>query len=290
MTDEFMRGAPERLGICLQRPPDGAGIEPFFENFLVGLEEGLDHLGTRVFVLMVDSTEEELEVYPRWAADGLVDTVVLVDLASDDPRVPLLARLGMTVVVLGHPVPATDFTFVEVDNAAAMRMAVEFLVGLGHRRLGRVSGPVRLTHVEERTAAFEESVAAAGAVGWSVEGDYGTESARAMTAHLLALPTPPTAIVYDNDVMAVAGEQYALECGIQVPGELSVLAWDDSAGCRVAEPPLSAISRDAHELGSMIAQALGEGRQGTSHVVRTADAQIIVRGSTAPPLSAAGAR
>ncbi len=114
-------------------------------------------------------------------------------------------------------------------------------------------------------------------------GFSGEEGARA-TRSLLLSSKRPTAIVYDNDIMAVAGLSVAAEMGLSDPGDVSLLAWDDSQLCRLTHPTLSAMSHDVHGFGAEAARTLfgvimGEGPG--SHPVPTPT--LTPRGSTAPP-------
>ena len=77
-----------------------------------------------------------------------------------------------------------------------------------------------------------------------------------MTRRLLAHRERPTAVVYDNDLMAVAGLGVAAEMGISVPEELSIVAWDDSVLCRLVRPSLTAVSRDVEGSGAQVARML----------------------------------
>lgn len=272
-----------QFGVMIQPPAGGRSNGPFYDSFLAGLEETLDLHGASVFVQMAGSRAEEIETYPRWARERLVDAAVLVDPVQDDPRLGVCAGLGIPVVVLGEGVRGAQASIVEVDNASAMHTAVEFLFSLGHRAFGRVSGPADLLHTRSRTAAFDAAVRAGGGTGSSVEGDYGAQSGARCTRELLDLAPRPTAIIFDNDVMAVAGLEVATECQVDVPGRLSLLAWDDSALCRLAEPPLSVVSRDAHEFGVAVAGALLRIRSvHVSSVVHTAKARVFARGTTGP--------
>jgi DNA-binding LacI/PurR family transcriptional regulator len=275
--------APTQFGLVLQRRPGERSNEPFYDSFLAGLEETLDLHGGCVFVQMAGSRQEEDEIYPRWAAEHLVDAVVLVDPVLGDPRVAACAALGLPAVVLGEGVRGTSASIVEVDNGFAMRTAVDFLVSLGHQVIGRVSGPAALLHTQARTQAFDAAVREAGVTGWSVEGDYRARSGADRTRELLDRDPTPSALIYDNDIMAVAALAVAAERNIPVPERLSILAWDDSVRCRLAEPALSVVSRDVHELGRTVAEALL--RTQTSEqasVVHTPKARVVARGTTAP--------
>lgn len=277
------RSAP-RFALAIQRSDAPHGTNPFYEALTAGMEEALDEHGATVVLRLFDSPTAELEAYTSWAEGGDVDGAVIVDLVDGDPRLDRCRALGLPFVVLGGAAP-TDASLVEVDNSAAMTMAVEFLVELGHREIARVSGPARLTHTLERTEAFEVALHEAGVTGRSLEADYSMESGARATRELLSgAGTRPTAIVYDNDLMALAGLDVARELDLTVPEQLSLLAWDDSPPCRLAEPPLSVVSRDVHELGALLARVLLDIHGGQfRRVSHAASAQIIPRGSTSAP-------
>lgn len=111
--------------------------------------------------------------------------------------------------------------------------------------------------------------------------DYSDAEGAAVTRRVLEAPTPPTALIYDNDVMAVAGVAAAAELGFSVPADVSVVAWEDSALCRMVKPWLSALSRDSVEFGRTAATeltALLDG--GPARTVRVPVPRLIERDST----------
>ncbi|MBG6059447.1 DNA-binding LacI/PurR family transcriptional regulator [Cryobacterium sp. MP_M3] len=274
------------IGLVLRRPPRLLGIDPFYAEFIAGMERVLAADDGSVLLQVVPSLTKETETYRRWAASGQVAGVVLADLVDDDGRADFLRTLGIPALVLGEKTPPPGVAAVQVDNYAAMTDAVTRLTDLGHRRIGRVSGPRPLLHTRARTEAFEVATADLGAEGVVVEGDYTEESGGRATRTLLGLAEPPTAIIYDNDLMAVAGLGVAAELGIDVPGSLSLLAWDDSALCQLATPPLSVMSRDVRALGEMAAGALlGLIRNDVPAILPAPSPRFITRGSTgtAPP-------
>ncbi|GAA3804674.1 LacI family transcriptional regulator [Cellulomonas soli] len=282
MTTRTGAGRAPRFGVALQPTVDDRGLEPFYTDFLAGVEEELDRSGATVLLHVVHGLDDELAAYRRWARDGLVDAVVAGDLVEDDPRAAFCADLGLPLVLIGGE-PGCGASVVDYDNGGAMRTAVAFLADLGHRRIGRVSGPARYAHTRARDAAFGPALAELGAQGVQAEGDYGEASGAAATRTLLQAPEPPTALVYDNDVMAVAGLAVAAELGVDVPGRLSVLAWDDSANCRLSHPPLSVVSRDVHEVGQDTARLLLRLAAGAApEVLTTPGVRVVARGTTGP--------
>ena len=134
-----------------------------------------------------------------------------------------------------------------------------------------------------RPAALLSGCAEAGVEPVIVEGDYSEEAGVKLTTALLSLPEPPTAILYDNDVMAVAGLAAAVSLGVAVPVQLSLVAWDDSTLCRLASPALTTMSVDVHQFGVAVAESVLEHIDGVPVTPRwSPTAHYVPRGTTAP--------
>lgn len=273
---------PAVFGMVVQTGPD-RGVNTYWSSFVAGLEEALDREGAQVLLRTAVSVDEELQTLDQWSAGKIVAAVVLGDLHEDDSRAARCAELGLPAVLhAGTPLPGQ--AVIEMDQGAAMHQAIDFLAGLGHRRIGRISGPTNLRHIAVREREFTHRIEHHGIAGVSRAGDYGARSGAACTIDLLGLESPPTAIVYDNDAMAVAGLAAAIEHGLEVPTDLSILAWDDSPASRLADPPLSVVRHDVHALGAVTARALVELHAGVPSRLRHAPPPgVIERGSTAPP-------
>ncbi|WP_240957984.1 LacI family DNA-binding transcriptional regulator [Streptomyces barkulensis] len=270
-------------GLVLARPARLLGVEPFFMEFIAGIEERLAERGLSLLLHVVADQEAEITAYRRWAERGLVEAVVVVNRTVDDRRPAVLRELGLPAVLVGAgsgddtPMPA-----VRTDDAGPVREALAHLLDLGHRRIARVSGPAGLLHTRARTAALVEGCREAGVEPVVVEGDYSDDSGARLTAELLRRPEPPTAILYDNDVMAVAGLGAAKEMGVAVPERLSLIAWDDSTMCRLASPPLTTMSVDVHQYGVLVAESVLELVDGLPVAERwSPTARCVPRGSTA---------
>lgn len=176
---------------------------------------------------------------------------------------------------------------VRADDAGAMAQVLDHLHGLGHRRIVHIAGLPGLAHTVRRMDSLRTEAARRG-LGpdqvRSVVTDYSDAEGAAATRRVLAEPQPPTALVYDNDVMAVAGSAVAAELGIPVPGRLSVVAWDDSALCRVTHPRLTALVRDTAGFGRLAAEELLAVLAGGPPGVRISEQpRLEPRESTAPP-------
>ncbi|MBO3737359.1 LacI family DNA-binding transcriptional regulator [Actinoplanes flavus] len=243
------------IGLVLTGSAARVGVEPFFMELIAGMEEALAPYGANVLLLVVPDLEAELATYQRWAGDRTVQAVVVVNLVHDDIRPEFLAGLGLPAVLAGRADTAA-FPRVVTDDAGAMTVAVEMLAGLGHRVIGRVSGPADLVHTADRTVAMHAAATRHGVEARIVEGDYGAEAGVRGVQSLLAGSPPPTAVIFDNDVMAVAAEQELIRSGVPVPERVSLLVHDDSPLCELAVPPLSALSIDVHDHGLSLARVV----------------------------------
>lgn len=232
------------------------GVEPFIMELIAGIEEELAPHGITVLVVVVPDLAAELDTYRRWAEDRTVQAVVVVNLVHDDVRPGRLAALGLPAVLAGRHRDAPTFAKVVTDDAGAMTAAIEMLASLGHAVIGRVSGPADLVHTTERSVAMRAAGERHGILVRIVEADYSAEAGVRALRELLAGDPPPTAVVFDNDVMAVAAEQELIRSGVPVPGRVSLLACDDSPLCELAVPPLSALSIDVHEHGRTLGRAV----------------------------------
>lgn len=272
----------DAVGLVLVRPPRALGDEAFFFQLIAGMQS---EISCALLLQVVSSREEEIALYQRWWAEHRVDGVFLVDLLVSDPRVELMSSLGLPAVVVGGAGHHGALASVWADDYAAMTSVVEYLKSLGHRRIARVAGLASLLHTVRRDAAFASSVVD-GVDGVVVAGDYTAESGAAATRELLGRGEPPTAIVYDNDVMAVAGAEVAASMGVAVPSELSLVAWDDSVLCQHGR--LTALSRDTFAFGARAARALVAVIGGAlPSDVEDVLPELVVRGSTgvAPSVS-----
>jgi DNA-binding LacI/PurR family transcriptional regulator len=273
------------LGLVMARPASTLGVEPFFMKLLSGIENTLAAHSAALVLQVVPDHDAEVEAYRRWWAERRVDGIFLIDLRIEDKRVLVLEELGLPAVVIGGPGHHGRLPAVWSDDASAMAMVVEYLAALGHRRVARVAGPSGLLHTELRSQAFGEvatRLELASAV--TVATDYSPEQGAQATRRLLSGSARPSAVIYDNDVMAVAGTSVAHEMGVAVPGDLSIVAWDDSVLCQIVHPPLTVLSRDIMAYGTRAAERLLALLDGDS-VGDFEDAmpRLITRGSTARP-------
>jgi LacI family repressor for deo operon, udp, cdd, tsx, nupC, and nupG len=260
--------------------------ESYWQELVAGLDDAISAGGGQFILKIVPDDAGEREAYAMWAAAGRIRTVIIENFRTDDTRRTQLEDLGLEAVVIGSPEEAADRPSVRtMNNEEAARVAVEALYTLGHRAIAHVPGPSHFSHSIVRTAAFAALASEFDIRVVELQGDYSRESGAAAVRSLLAGDQHVTAVVCDNDLMAVGALAEAVERGVQVPGELSIVAWDDSVRCQMSLPPLAALSHDVREVGRIAGDIAVQAH--TGRTVRS-DAQppvFLARGTVSPPFS-----
>lgn len=271
-------------GLVLARPARTLAFETFFMELIAGIETELSSRSVGLTLQVVHDLEAEMAVYRRWWAERRVDGVLVVDPRLEDPRVELIEQLGLPAVIIGGPEGIGSLSAVWSDDAGAVVDVVRYLARLGHERIARVAGVPEFRSTEVRTEAYLATMAELSLPPRVVTTDFMAESGARVTRQLLADPLPPTAIIYDSEVLAVAGLGAAHEMGLSVPRDVSLVAWDDSTYCQVVHPPLTAVRRDIPAMGSHGASAL-LALIDDGVITRTGEArgQLMTRGTTARP-------
>lgn len=270
------------VGVVLCRDDHSTSGEGFFIQFMAGLSTALEHESTALVLQIVPTVAEEVEVYRRWWNERRVDAVVVLNLVRDDPRPDALVAIGCPAVLVAGPYAPAGHVTVSVDDAAAMRKIVDHLIERGHRTIGQVGGPGDLDHAELRRSSLAAEGRRAGIRTASVRTDYTERAGYRATRTLLRRKVPPTAIIYDNEILALAGIAAIGEAGLRVPADVAVVSWEDGPICRLSTPQLTALDRSAQLLGrhtsSAVLRLLGKSAPGSSDDVL--QPELLIRAST----------
>ncbi len=241
------------IGLIISRSLGALSQGPFFMQFIEGIESVISPHNVALMLHVVDSVESEISAYEKWASQRRVDGVIIASATANDPRISAVERLQLPAVW-----GSGRYAGVGQDegSASGVAQAFRYLARLGHTRIARVGGNPEFPPVQGRNHEFIALMEQAGFTPIIVDTDSsGLAGARAARALLLS-PNPPTAIIFDGDLMAVAGLAVAAEMGVRVPEDLSILSWDDSALCEVTFPTLSAVRGSNTSYGALQAEQL----------------------------------
>ena len=165
---------------------------------------------------------------------------------------------------------------------------MKHLLGLGHRRIGAITGPAGWVATEDRRRGYHAALAEAGIPAepaLEVEADFEIVDGIKAGGTLLDLPEPPTAIFAFNDNIAIGVMQAARARGVRVPEDLSVVGFDDVEPATIVTPMLTTVRQPLAEMGrtavSLLTRLLERQRFETLHIELAT--RLVVRESTAPP-------
>lgn len=273
------------VGLVIARTPETLGADPFFSSLIAGIESVLSQRGHALMLQVVSDEQSEQANYQLLAASGRVDGVFLTDMRVDDTRPQLLDELGLPTVIIGQPLEEGPWPTVCIDDRPGIRAAAEHLIALGHTNIGHAAGPSDFVHGVSRRTAWASALADAGLdPGPCATADFSAQGGADATKQLLDLPDPPTAIVYANDLMAIAGMSTALSRGFDVPHRLSVTGFDDTPLAAHLQPALTTVRTDVVGWGRAAAlRLLALIDQETGGEIDLPTPEFIVRASTAPP-------
>ncbi len=292
------RGTTGAVGVLLTDSLRFAFTDEVATGFLGAVVEELAPTGLALTLLTADGGGD---VVP--ARDVAIDGALVYSCRVESPsREWLLRRQLPLVFVDQNPVPGIPS--VNVDDRGGARAAAQHLVDLGHRRIGIVNlaidGPRGLVddplatsfgHPQrQRVLGWLDALGAAGIVPTTVQIEHDNEDeAEEVARLLLALEDPPTAVLCFSDVLALGVMRAAEDCGVSVPGGLSVVGFDDSPVARRVRPSLTTVRQDITAKGHLAAAALTaaiqHARTGTKTRARhqLLPTELVVRQSTSHP-------
>lgn len=216
-----------------------------------------------------------------------VDGLLIISLALTDADAKRFAQAGVATVLVDtyHP----QLSRVLVDNVAGSYQAMQHLIQLGHRKIGFVSDYLEdpfNTPVRDRYQGYRQALAEAGIpfrAEYHQQGPHGRLEARQMAHELLALPDPPTAIFAYSDTQAIGVLEAAQELGLAVPGDLSVIGYDniDVAAHLQLTTIHQSLFQSGVEGGELLLEAMAGSMPEPRQVLLATE--LVVRNTTAPP-------
>lgn len=244
--------------------------------------------GYRMMVELVDTHDDHVE---RELASTIAslqpDGVILTPPHSENRNITrFLAEKGIPFARIGSVAqgPGIAMTMGDEHNAA---MATDYLIGLGHERIGFIAGSPEYSLSGWRVDGWTRAMTRAGLStdGLLAKGDFGYDSGAAAARTLLEMPDRPTAIIASSDQMTLATLDTARAMGINVPDDLSLVSFDNTPIVNFTRPTLTAVDQPIAQTTSRAVELLIEGaREGTwpDEPVRIRGT-LVERGSTAAP-------
>jgi LacI family repressor for deo operon, udp, cdd, tsx, nupC, and nupG len=258
---------------------------PFFSGVIQGIEGVAFAEGYQVLLGESQNDQARLDSYAAMLRSKTADGLILLGAALPS-QIPDKTPLVLACEYFpDHRIPA-----IRIDNETAAREATAHLIGLGHRRIGKISGPAGNQLSRDRLSGYRSALETAGLAydeNLIAEGQFDVESGHRAMIRLLDLPEPPTAVFSASDEMAIGALKAAREHGRRVPEDLSLIGFDGIRFADFCDPPLTTMVQPNVEIGAAAARMmigmLRGGEAPAGDIVLPAS--LLVRQSTGPRLS-----
>ena len=277
------------IGVLL---PDMHGA--FFSEIVRGIDLAARAAGYHLLVSGSHSDPAETAALLQ-TLHGRVDGLILMTPALGGTWLQKALPRRVPVVLLNDDGTDERHHSLRIDNRRGARLAVEHLIGLGHRAIAFLGGPVGNADATERLAGYREALVAGGLPlnrHFELAGDFSEESGVQAGAKVAALVPQPTAIFAANDAMAIGCLAALRERGLRVPEDVSLVGFDDVPIARYLTPALTSVQVPIAELGKQAMALLlaavdgrpGHSEAGTTHTVIVPT--LAIRASTAAAVQA----
>lgn len=239
------------LGLVVHRSPRQLARDPFFSALIASILDAAGKAGYHLCVDAARAVQSRQAIYEELLRTRRVDGLILVEPQTRDERMPRLLQEGFPFVLIGRYEPVEAVYSVDNDNIGAAHMATTYLIRKGYQRIAYLSGPRGLFVCEDRHQGYQQALQEAGLpyqpemVIW---GDFSEAHGYRAMCRLLSLPEPPTAVVAVDDLVAIGALRAAKEQGVDVPGQLAIVGFNDSPFCQYVDPPLTSVAVDIHAL------------------------------------------
>lgn len=261
---------------------------PFFPELVRAFEALAVQHQYDLILTSTDYQTTRMTVCLRRMLERKVDGVAIMTSEMDVGLIKELSRRGVPLVFMDVGQVGPRMSHVSIDYGNGVKQAVAHLVGLGHKRLAFISGPLDLHSARTRRQAFLEGMREHKLPPDRKlirEGTHTAEGGQHAMSALLRLGKRPTAIVASNDWTAIGALRAIHAAGLRVPEDISVVGFDDIPLVSYTTPPLTTVRMSAADVGATAFQALfsligGERLEGDTYQVAT---RLIVRDSTAKP-------
>ena len=291
---QLVGGSSQTIGLVLRQSPDQVARDALLADTLRGLAAAARIADFRVLVETLSPGDGS---YAGLVRSAQCDGLVISGPRIDDPELGELVDDDFPLVIQGS-MPSLATPSVDVDNLAGARDAVEHLIALGHRRIACITNaPLAYTAAAERLAGYRAALAVSGLpddASLVAEGGFDPTSGYRAVELLLdrnRSGRPFSALFVASDVVALGALSALRERGLRVPGDVSVVGFDDIPLAAYLHPSLTTVRLPAHELGLAAGRALLD-RIARREVARRTllPTELVVRSSTAPAAGGADRR
>lgn len=261
---------------------------PFYPELVQSFETLAEKNDFEVMLGSVIHSGESVNRIVRRLVQRRVEGVAVMTFRTESDYLKELIAHEIPFVIIDKAIPGAKCLVLEVDYEAGIDQAVQHLALMGHRQIAFIGGQMQHLTNKLRQEAFLKSVQKIGLRDGDTpvfEGHHTFESGVAACRHFLSLKRRPTAIISSNDLTAVGVMSFLRESNMNIPGNMSVIGFDDIHLAEFAHPPLSTIRMSREALATAAFEGLMRLTQDSGDVTPepiVVKTQLVIRQSTGP--------
>jgi LacI family transcriptional regulator len=257
----------------------------------IDAELALHHLDLMLFTTHRTATKESN--YVANMVQGMVDGLLLILPRNPADYMATLTQRNFPFVLIDHQGTGNPCPAVGATNWQGGYHATEYLIKLGHRRIGFITGSMDLGAAIDRLEGYKSALRVHHLpedIQLIYEGTFFQPDGYAGGSALLDLENPPTAIFASNDVMAMGVMDAIRSRGLRVPEDVSIIGFDDIPQAAMVRPALTTVRQPLEEMGRLATQMLIDQLKNPDKEIGRVElpTQLVIRDSTAPPKDKAG--
>jgi LacI family transcriptional regulator len=253
-----------------------------------GIDEELSNVNYNLMMYTTHRQHGKESEFVTALATGLADGLLLIVPLAPATIVEALPKTDFPHVLIDQADPTHTSSVVDATNWQGAYDATRYLISLGHTRIGHITGTPALASAGERADGYRAALLDGGLPfddALVVEGDFYQGGGEAGAQTLLDLPHPPTAIFAANDLSAFGAMDVIRARGLDMPGDISILGFDDIPHAQIAWPKLTTVRQPLAQMGRVAARLLLDQIEQPGRPVRrvTLSTELVIRDSCAPP-------
>lgn len=252
----LVRGQTQTIGVLVPR---------FDNGYIAAIVDGIDQeIRETEYSLMLFTTyrlEQKEAQYVSSITNGLAEGLIVVVPIAGEAYLEVLSKQNFPYVLVDFEVKDKDLPSISATNWEGAYEATQYLIQLGHRRIGFITGLLSIASGAERLSGYKAALHdhdIAYDPSLIQNGDFLVESGYACTLPLLALEDRPTAIFASNDLMAFGVINAIFDTGFAVPDDISVIGFDNIPQASIGRPYLTTVHQPLEEMGRMATRMLLE--------------------------------
>lgn len=229
-------------GLILPRAIPTFFTDPYYPCLIQGISQACSKKNYTFSLFLMENEEDEEQIFSRVSRRGFMDGILFQSYQIGDALLDKLVDSGIPLVILGRPFQNRQVSYVDINNIDSVSKAVQYLLDTGHKRIGTITGPQNTAVGIDRRMGYQQALQRNKIIvneKLIVEGTFTEESGYWGMKQLLR--ENPDGVFTASDQMALGAMRAIKEEGLDVPGDISVIGYDDFPMASPAHPALTTL-------------------------------------------------